>query len=388
MRNVSRNHRSTFLVFGSPTIEEQDIEEVVATLRSGWIGLGPKVKQFECAMAAYVGATNAIAVNSCTAALHLSLLALGIGAGDEVITTPMTFAATANTIIHTGARPVFADVNRTTMLIDPQEIESVITSRTKAILPVHLAGRPCPMDEIAMIARRHGLHIIADAAHCIEGQYKGRHIASCSDLTCFSFYVTKNITTAEGGMVITNNDVWAKRIRILSQHGMDRDAFTRFTDAGYRDYDVVAPGYKYNMTDLQASIGLHQLARIDASWHRRDQIWSRYDSGLSDLPIHCPPPVEHYSRHARHLYTPLVYESECGVNRDELARNLKRRQIGTGVHYRPLHLHDYYRRAFGFTDGTYPIANHAKWESPNTSKVLGRLLFQREDCLLQSLRLR
>jgi dTDP-4-amino-4,6-dideoxygalactose transaminase len=349
----TRAERKNFLVFGSPLIGDADIEEVVATLRSGWIGTGPRVAKFEEMMRAYTGAEYAIAVSSCTAALHLSLLALGIGPGDEVITTPMTFAATANAIIHTGAKPVFVDVNRHNMLIDPEKIEAAITSRTRAILPVHLAGRPCAMHEITAIAEKHGLRIIEDAAHCIEGRYERRCVGSISDMTCFSFYVTKNLTTAEGGLVTTNNAEWARKIRQLGLHGMNADAYKRFSDEGYKHYQVVAPGYKYNMTDVQAALGIHQLKRIEASWIRRNEIWNYYQEELSDLPIHRPVPDEGNIRHARHLYTILVYEEECGKSRDGVLNSLHRQKIGCGVHYTALHLHPYYRETFGFSEGDY-----------------------------------
>jgi dTDP-4-amino-4,6-dideoxygalactose transaminase len=361
-RQVARV-RNDFLVFGSPLICDAEIEEVVKTLRSGWIGTGPRVATFERMMQEYTGARHAIAVSSCTAALHLSLLALGIGAGDEVVTTPMTFAATANAIVHSGATPVFADVNRATMLIDPASIEAAITSRTKAIIPVHLAGRPCSMIEIMDIARRHGLRVIEDAAHCIEGRYDGRSMGTIGDLSCFSFYVTKNLTTGEGGMVTTSNEEWADKIRVLGLHGMDKDAYRRFGDTGYKHYQVVAPGYKYNMTDIQAAIGIHQLRRLEASWTRRDQIWNYYQGMLSNLPIHLPVADEPNHRHARHLYTPVVVRAECGKDRDEILNLLTESKIGTGVHYLALHLHPYYRSAFGFKEGDYP---NAEWIGAGT----------------------
>ena len=362
-KDAGRNPRAGFLVFGSPLIGDAEIEEVVATLRSGWIGTGPRVARFEEMMAEYVGASHAVAVSSCTAALHLSLLTLGIGAGDEVITTPMTFAATANAIIHTGAQPVFADVNRETMLIDPRKIESVVTPRTKAIIPVHFAGRPCDMDSIIAIARKHNLFVIEDAAHCIEGRYQGQKIGTVGDLTCFSFYVTKNLTTAEGGMVTTSNKEWAERIRVLGLHGMDKDAYKRFSDTGFRHYQVVLPGYKCNMTDIQAALGICQLRRIESSWLRRNEIWKFYNEGLSDLPIHLPAPDQVNDQHARHLYTIIVRQTECGKSRDEILDSLTRQKIGTGVHYTALHLHPYYRQTFGFTEGDYP---EAEWIGKGT----------------------
>jgi len=355
--------RDNFLVFGSPLIGEEEIAEVVATLRSGWIGTGPRVAQFERDMKAYTGAEYAVAVSSCTAALHLSLLVLGIGPGDEVITTPMTFAATANAIVHTRAKPVFVDINRHTMAIDPDKIEAAITPRTKGIIPVHLAGRPCPMDEISAVAKKHNLHIVEDAAHCIEGRYRNRCVGNISELTCFSFYVTKNLTTAEGGMVTTNNKEWADKIRSLSLHGMDVDAYLRFGDKGYKHYQVTAPGYKYNMTDMQAALGIHQLRRIETSWIRRDEVWNYYQKALSSLPLHLPAPDECDIRHARHLYTVLAYEEECGKSRDQVLDSLTQQRIGCGVHYTALHLHPYYRKTFGFNEGAYP---NAEWVGKGT----------------------
>ncbi|MGH9714426.1 MAG: DegT/DnrJ/EryC1/StrS family aminotransferase [Candidatus Acidiferrales bacterium] len=355
--------RGSFLVFGSPLIGEEEIAEVVATLRSGWIGTGPRVAKFEEMMKDYTGAAQAIAVNSCTAALHLSLLALGIGRGDEVITTPMTFVATANAIVHAGAKPVFADVNRNTLLIEPEMIERAITRKTKAVIPVHLAGRVCAMDEILSLARKHGLHVIEDAAHCIEGRYEGRRAGNIGELTCFSFYVTKNITTGEGGMVATSNPEWASRIRILSLHGMDQDAHKRFSETGYKHYEVAEPGYKYNMTDIQAALGIHQLKRIESTWLRRNQVWNYYQENLSDLPVHLPAPDERNTRHARHLFTIQVYENECGKTRDQVLDSLTRQKIGCGVHYTPVHLHPYYRHTFGYREGAFP---NAEWIGKGT----------------------
>jgi dTDP-4-amino-4,6-dideoxygalactose transaminase len=368
--------RKDFLIFGSPLIGEEEIEEVVATLRSGWIGTGPRAKQFEVMMAEYTSARHSIAVSSCTAALHLSLLALGIGVGDEVITTPMTFAATANAIVHAGAKPVFADVNRSTMLIEPENIEAAITPRTKAILPVHLTGRLCPMDEIGAIARKHGLFVIEDAAHCIEGSYHGRKVGNISDLTCFSFYVTKNLTTGEGGMVTTDNPQWAEKLRVLALHGMDVHAYNRFGDGGYRHYQVVEAGFKCNMTDIQAALGIHQLKRIEASWERRNAVWNEYQKAFSGLPIHCPGSDEPDTRHARHLYAILAHKEECGKSRDELLEYFTRQKIGTGVHYTPVHLHPYYRKTFGYKEGDYP---NAEWIGKGTLSLPLSAKLQKED---------
>jgi dTDP-4-amino-4,6-dideoxygalactose transaminase len=345
-----------YIVFGSPLIGDDEIAEVVATLRSGWLGTGPKVRRFEEMFRDYVGAKHAVAVNSCTAALHLSLLVSGVGSGDEVITTPMTFCATANAIIHAGARPVFVDVDPVTMNLDPAGVASAITPRTRAIVPVHLAGRPCPMDEIRALADRHGLLVIEDAAHCIEGRYRDRKIGSLSPLTCFSFYVTKNLTTAEGGMITTDNDEFAARLKTLALHGMSADAWHRFSDKGYKHYQVVFPGFKYNMTDLQASLGLHQLGKLDERLIRRRAIWMYYDDQFADLPVTTPAPPEPDTVHARHLYTLLVTPERSGKERDEVLQELHAKGIGTGVHYTALHLHPYYRERFGYREGMFPHA--------------------------------
>ena len=349
--------RKDFLVFGRPAIEEPEIAEVVATLRSGWIGTGPRVARFEEMFREYIGAPYAVALNSCTAALHLSMVASGVGAGDEVITTPLTFCATANAIVHTGARPVFADVDRSTGNIDPDAVERAITPRTRALVPVHYAGRPCPMDRLQAIARRHRLLLIEDAAHAIEAAVGGRKIGTIGDLTCFSFYVTKNVVTAEGGMVTTADADLAARIKINGLHGMSQDAWKRFSDTGYRHYEVTAPGFKYNMTDLQAALGLHQLPRLAAGAERRRQIWERYDDAFKGLPVVRPAAVEAGAVHARHLYTILV-DDRLGKTRDRVLDELIALRIGTGVHYTALHLHRYYRERWAYAPGDFPNAEY------------------------------
>ncbi len=346
--------RDRFLLFGAPKIEESEIEEVVKTLRSGWIGSGPKVNAFERQFAAYRGAERAIAVNSCTAALHLSLLALGIGPGDEVVTTPMTFCATANAILHTGAVPVFADCDPVTMNLDPEAVERVITPRTRALLPVHFAGRPCDMDALMDIARRHDLRVVEDCAHAIEAEYRGQAAGTFGDLGCFSFYVTKNVVTAEGGMVVTEDPALEEHIKTCALHGMSKDAWKRFADDGYQHYEVVHAGFKYNMTDLQASLGLHQLARDERGLARREEIWARYDAAIADLPCATPPAPEPGTRHARHLYTLLLDLDALRVDRDFVLDALAREGIGTGVHYLSLPTHRFYRQ---FTAGRrFPAA--------------------------------
>lgn len=347
--------RDDFLVFGSPLIGREEIDEVVATLESGWVGSGPRVSRFEKDFAAYVGAGNACAVNSCTAALHLSILAAGIGEGDEVITTPLTFCATVNAIIHSGAKPVLADVDPVTMNIDPKAVEAVITERTKAIVPVHFAGRPCDMDSLMDVAERHGLVVIEDCAHAIETEYKGRKAGTFGDFGCFSFYVTKNVITGEGGMIVARSEEHACRIKQLALHGMSCDAWKRFSDSGYKHYFVVEPGFKYNMMDIQAAIGIHQLARVEECLVRREQVWAMYDEAFSELPVTLPAPAEEGTRHARHLYTLLV-DDDAPVTRDAFLEGMTQRKIGVGVHYMSIPEHPFYQQAFMWNPDHYPNA--------------------------------
>jgi len=342
------------------------IDEVVDSLRSGWIGTGPKVARLEAMVREYTGAVHTVAVNSCTAALHLSLLAADVGAGDEVITTPMTFCATANSIIHAGGRPVFVDCDRDTQLIDVKQIEAAITPRTKAIVPVHFAGRVCDMQAISDIARRHNLRVIEDAAHAIEGRYAGKKVGTMSDMTCFSFYVTKNVTTGEGGMVATADPDLADRIKTQALHGMSRDAWKRFSDAGYKHYEVVSPGFKYNMMDLQAAIGLHQFDHVEIWLGRRNEIWQRYSDELRDLPIGLPPKDDPHSRHARHLYTLMIDPDSAGITRDEFMTRMHKRNIGTGVHYVGVHMHPWYRENLGTRAEDFP---NATWISERTVSI-------------------
>ncbi len=358
--------RETYLVFGAPNLGDASIDEVVDSLRSGWIGTGPKVARFEAMVREYTGAAHTVAVNSCTAALHLSLLAADVGPGDEVITTPMTFCATANSIIHAGASPVFVDCERDTQLIDTEQIEAAITPRTKAIIPVHFAGRVCDMKAIGEIARRHGLRVIEDAAHAIEGRFAGNKVGTMSDLTCFSFYVTKNITTGEGGMVATADPELADRIKIRALHGMSRDAWKRFSDAGYRHYEVVSPGFKYNMMDLQAAIGIHQFDHVEIWLDRRNEIWQRYSDELRGLPVGLPAADDPRSRHARHLFTLMIDPAAAGITRDEFMTRMHNRNIGTGVHYIGVHLHPWYRENIGTRPEDFP---NATWISERTVSI-------------------
>ena len=352
-----------FIVFGSPILGDEEIDSVTATLRTAWIGTGPRVQEFEKAMRDYSGAPYSAAVASCTAALHLSMVVAGVGPGDEVITTALTFAATANSIIHAGAVPVLVDVERHTMNIDPAAIEAAITPRTKAIIVVHFAGRPCDMDAINAIAAKHDLLVIEDAAHAIEAEYKGRRIGSISPLTCYSFYVTKNITTGEGGMIASTRPDLIDKVKQYALHGLSADAWSRFSDKGYKHYEVTFPGFKYNMTDMQASLGLVQLAKIEAWLERRNEIWRRYDDAFADLPCILNAPEQNDTRHARHLYTIMVDTPNPPADRDTLIDRLRSRGIGTGVHYRGIHLHQYYRERFGLVPEDFP---NASWISDRT----------------------
>lgn len=347
-----------FIVFGSPLIGDQEVAEVVACMESSWLGTGPRVARFEADFAAYqqVERATVSAVNSCTAALHLALIAAGLEPGGEVITTPLTFCATANAIIHAGLTPVLADVDPLTQCIAPEAIEAAITPRTAAIVPVHFAGRPCDMDAIMRIAHKHGLVVIEDCAHAIETKYRGRKAGTFGDFGCFSFYATKNITTGEGGMVISRSDELAARVRVLALHGMSKDAWHRFGDAGYKHYQVVEAGFKYNMMDLQAAIGIHQLARVEASWQRREQLWGRYMQAFADLPVDLPAAPEADTRHAYHLFTLMLDEARCSITRDAFLDAMNARRIGTGVHYLSLPEHPYYQQRFGWAPEQFPHA--------------------------------
>ncbi|MGB2661350.1 MAG: DegT/DnrJ/EryC1/StrS family aminotransferase [Candidatus Omnitrophota bacterium] len=358
--------RKEFLVFGSPMIEQPEINEVVDSLKSGWLGTGPKVHKFEEMFKSYKGSKYAMALNSCTAALHLSMLAIGLKPGDEVILPTMTFAATANAVLHAGGKPIFADCEKDTMNIDPKEIEKKITPKTKAILPVHFAGRACDMDAIMDIAKSHDLRVVEDCAHAIETEYHGKKAGNFGDLGCFSFYVTKNIVTGEGGMAITDNEDYADKIKILALHGMSRDAWKRFSDAGYKHYQVLYVGYKYNMMDIQAAIGIHQLPRIDSYWKRRQEIWSRYNEAFKDLPVFTPAPVEPDTRHAYHLYTLLLDIDNLKITRDEFLDEMTKQNIGVGVHYIALHLHPHYQKTFSYKEGDFP---NAEWISDRTVSI-------------------
>ncbi len=347
--------RDSFLIFGSPAIGEEEIAEVVDSLRSGWVGTGPKVQRFEQMLSEYLGVPHCRCLSSCTAALILSMRVLGIGPGDEVLVPAMTFVASANAVEHAGAKPVLVDSEPGTGLIDLDAAEAAITPRTRAIMPVHLAGRPLDMDRLNGLRDRHGLLVIEDAAHAIGARWRERAIGTFGNVAAYSFYVTKNITTIEGGAIATDDRELAAEVERMALHGLSVGAWQRFSDAGFRHYEVVRPGFKYNMTDVQASLGLHQLPRLDRGIEIRAELWDRYDALLAGLPLQTPPPPAPDTRHARHLYQVLV-APDAPLARDELLDGLTGQNIGTGVHYRGVHLHPYYRDTYGLAPEQFPVA--------------------------------
>ena len=346
-----------FLPFSRPSISQDAIDEVVTCLKSGWITTGPRVKQFEENLKLYLGAPHVLALTSATAGLHLVLVALGLKPGDEVITTPMTFAATLNTIVLAGGKPVLVDVEPGTYNIDVTKIEKAITKRTRAIMPVHFAGLPVDLDPLYAIAKKHNLRVIEDAAHAIGTEYKGRRIGSFGDIQVFSFHPNKNMTTGEGGCVATRDEKLASDVALLRFHGMDREAWNRFSKKGSQHYEIITPGYKYNMMDIQAALGLHQLKQLDGFIKRRTTIALRYQKTLADWSqwtLTRAPAYPHL--HAWHLYTPLINPDIAKMDRDAFMQGMKERNIGTGLHYRAVHLYPYYREHFGFKRGDFPNA--------------------------------
>lgn len=348
--------RQEFLPYALPLIEEDDIAGVVDSLKSGWIAKGPKTMEFEQRFAEYVGAKYAVALNSCTAALHLSLVAAGLGEGDEVLTTPMTFASSANVVIHTGAKPVFVDIDPVTMNIDPKKIREKISPRTKAIIPVHMAGHPCEMDEIMAIAREHNLFVLEDAAHAVYTQYRGKMIGSIGNATAFSFYATKNLVTGEGGMVTTNDEALYDKIRVMSTHGMSRNAWDRYAETGSWYYEILSPGYKDNMSDIMAGLGLSQLGKLERMQGIRQEYADYYNAEFGKLPELEVPVELDYARHAWHLYIIKLNLDKLSIDRGKFIEELKGENIGTSVHFIPLHLHPYYRDTYGYKPGDYPVA--------------------------------
>ena len=340
------------------SIDEEEIAEVTNTLKSDWITRGPKTAEFENQVRFYIGCKHAIALSSCTAALHLSLAAYDIGEGDEVITTPFTFASTVGVILQQRAKPVLADIEGETYNIDPARIEEKVTDRTKAIVPVHYAGHPCEMDRIIGFAKKHGLLVLEDAAHAFGAEYNNKRVGTIGDATCFSFYATKNLTTGEGGMLTTEDDEVAEKVRILSLHGISRDAWKRYSISGSWKYEVLLPGYKYNFTDVQASIGLHQMNKFDRMQNRRREIAAMYDEGLSQIKEVVIPKVKKNVIHAWHLYPILIETAALRGERDRFVEELGKEGVGTSVHFIPIHLHPYYQKAFGTSNGDLPVSEH------------------------------
>ena len=352
--------RQDFLPFSRPTIEEAEINEVVDSLKSGWITTGPKVKRFEDDFRNYAGAKFAVPLSSATAGLHLTLLALGIKEGDEIITTPMTFASTLSIPILCGAKPVLVDIEPGTLNIDVTKIREKITPRTKVIIPVHFAGQSCDMEPLFALAKEFGLTIIEDAAHAAGTEYKGKRIGTFDTISIFSFHPNKNLTTGEGGMVCTPDESLAEEISLLKFHGMSREAWKRFAASGTPNYDIVMPGFKYNMMDIQAAIGIHQLPKLDGFIDRRKQVAEFYNQQFADvselaLPAYAP----YEQRHAWHLYTPLVRIEQLSIDRDRFMEELKKLNIGSGLHYKAIHHHSWYRANLPQPEGSLPNADYA-----------------------------
>jgi dTDP-4-amino-4,6-dideoxygalactose transaminase len=346
-----------FLPFSRPGITREAIDEVVACLESGWITTGPRTRKFEEALQAYLGAPRVLALSSATAGLHLALLALDLQPGDEVITTPMTFAATLNTIVLAGGTPVLVDVEAHGYNIDVSKLGKVVSKRTRAIVPVHFAGLPVDLDPLYALAAQHGLRVIEDAAHAIGAEYKGKRIGGFGDTQVFSFHPNKNITTGEGGAIATRDEDMAEQVALLRFHGMDREAWDRFGKKGSQHYEIVVPGFKYNMMDIQAALGLHQLPLLDGFIARRTELVRRYLEVLQDWgQWTLPQPPAYGHRHAWHLFAPLINPDEAGMDRDAFMAGMKARNIGTGLHYRAAHLYPYYRDRFGYQPGDYPNA--------------------------------
>lgn len=349
--------REQFLSFSLPYVGQEEIEEVIQALRSGWLTAGPRTRQFEQEFCRYTGSPGALALNSCTAGLHVALKVLNIGPGDEVITTPITFAASVNVIEHVGATPVLVDVEPDTLNIDPAKVERAITSATRAIIAVHYAGHPVELDALRDLAVRHNLHLIEDAAHAVGAEFRGKPIGCERNFTAFSFYATKNLTTGEGGM-LTGDQELLDRARIVSLHGMNREAWSRYAAGGKWAYDIVEPGFKYNMTDIQAALGLQQLKRFDWMQARRADIVRRYNEAFSSASFITPTTRSHV-QHAHHLYVLRLRESEWTIGRNEFIEQMTARNIGTSVHFIPIHMHSFYRNKYSYTPDSFPIAHAA-----------------------------
>jgi dTDP-4-amino-4,6-dideoxygalactose transaminase len=361
--------REDFLPLTRPWIGPEEKQEVMDTLDGVWLSRGPKVSQFEREFEQYTRANHAIAVCSCTAALHVSLVAAGVKEGDEVITSPITFPATTNAILYERATPVLVDVDRRTFNIDPDLIEKRITSRTKAIIPVHMAGQPCDMDRILEVARRHSVLVIEDAAHAVGAKYREQHVGTVGDVGCFSFYASKNLVTGDGGMIIAADKNFAEFARVISLHGMSTSAWKRYSKEGSTSWELVYPGFKYNMTDIEASLGIHQLRKIEIITDLRQKWSSLYDQLLGDIPEIVLPYRAPHRRHACHLYIITLNLDRLNVTRDEFMERLKAENIGCGIHFVSVHLQPYYQKRFGFKREDYP---NAAWLS---DRILSLPLF-------------
>ena len=349
-----------FIPFSLPMINEAEVNEVIDTLQSGWLTTGPKTKKFSQDLKAYIGATTVIPTSSCTAALHISYAVSGLGLGDEAIMSPMTFAATANMAVHLGAIPCFVDIDEDTENIDHNKIEEAINERTKLIVPVDFAGHPCDLEPIAEIAKKHGIRIVEDAAHAIGSEYRGKKIGSHPWQACFSFYPIKNMTTGEGGAIASTDDPeFVERCNLLILHGLSKDAWSRYSEKGKWYYEIIEPGFKYNMTDLQAAIGIHQLAKLDGFIERRCHIATLYDKAFKDIPNIHRPVVNEGVRHAWHLYVIRLRDLPRGLTRNKVIEELEKRKIGTTVNFIPLHLHPYYRDRYGLKPEDFPVATWA-----------------------------
>lgn len=358
--------KEDILVFGQPDINEDDIEKAVEVLRSGWISTGPVTTQFENEFAKYSGAEYAVATNSCTAALHLALMSLELPPGSEVITTDMTFCATVNAIIHAGLTPVIADCQKGNGNISLGKMERKITNKTRVLLPVHLAGNPCDMFSLREIADEHNLVLISDSAHAIETTYDYKSMAELSDISCYSFYATKNICTAEGGMLLTNNRTYAERARKMSLHGMSKNASMRYSSNGFNHYSIDVLGYKYNMTDIAAALGLSQLSRIEENWKKRQMVWWRYSDAFENLPVSMDEGWAGFTlgvKHAYHLFRLHLNLDRLKENRDFILNAIQAENVTVGVHYKAIHTHPYYQRTFGWKAKDFPSA---QWMSDRT----------------------
>lgn len=360
MKNIITKMSSEFIPFSKPSIGNEEITAVNEVLRSGWLTTGPKTQEFETLFKSYVDSKYALAVNSCTAGLHLSLHSLGISKGDEVITTPLTFAATANTIVHCGAKPVFADIEKETLNIDPYKIEEKITSKTKAIVVVHYGGHPCEMDKISEICNKYNLRLVEDCAHAVGAEYNGKKAGTFGDSGVFSFYSTKNITTGEGGMVVTNSSKLAKKMKVLRLHGMSKDAWNRYGEKGKWYYDLVDAGFKYNMSDIQAALGVEQLKKVEKFNEKRQIIARRYSDCFMQLTdfIQIPAHKENV-KHSWHLYPIILKKNTLQILRDQFINKLSENNIGCSVHFIPLHLQHFYQKQYFYKTGDFPVSEEA-----------------------------